>query len=43
LSEPCERETGVRAPVQAPDRVADGLAHALHLVLPALVDGELDP
>jgi len=28
--------------VQLRDRVADGREHPLHLVLPALVDGELD-
>src|SRR5205085_10095729 len=33
----------VPAAVQARDRVADGLEHPLHLVLPAFVDRELDP
>ena len=41
--EPRKREPGIRAPVQADDRVADRLAHPLHLVLAALVEDELDP
>src|SRR5438045_3839614 len=41
-AEPCEVEPGVAAAVQAPHRVPDGLEHALDLVLPALVECQLD-
>jgi hypothetical protein len=37
-----EREPRVAAPVQPDDRVPDGLAHPLDLVLAALVEGQLE-
>jgi hypothetical protein len=41
--DPLEAEPCVAAAVQAFDRMADRLEHALHLMLTALVDRELDP
>ena len=41
-SEVVHREAGVLATVQPPNRVADRLAHPLHLMLAALVEGELE-
>src|SRR5437016_14419298 len=40
--EPFECQSCVTAAVEAPHRMADRLAHPLHLVLPPLVQGELD-
>src|SRR5215470_9450973 len=40
--EPVKRQPGVLAPVQATDRMADGGEHPLDLVLPPLVQDELD-
>ena len=40
--EPIEVEARVAAPVESVDRMADGLAHPLHLALSALVERQLE-